>query len=381
MKKKIASIVICMLMFVTVSTVTGTVNNDNFTKIIEPKVMSKELLWSDDFEDYELYQFLDGTGDDGGWEGWDNTPAAGAFVTNNESKSPEQSVEIVDDSDLVHRYSGVSSGSATYTAWQYIPEDFEGETYFILLNTYDPPTHHWSTQIRFSSIDGLVSSETYGGIEESLPLITGEWVEIRVEIDFESDTQTIFYGGDELEEKSWSEGVSGPGGLINLAAVDLWGNLATEVYYDDMSLEGEASADPDLFCEGTLSWVNQTPGDTLTGSFTVENVGGAGTQLDWEVTNWPSWGEWSFDPASGTDLTPEDGQITVDVTCIAPDDKNEEFIGKIKVENLEDSEDTCDIDVSLTTPLVKPLIFIQVIEKIMQRFPVLAKILQFSQYF
>ena len=377
MKKKIVSIIVCMLMIVTVSSVTGAINNKSHNTVLEPQALSTEIIWSDDFEDYDLYQFLDGTEDDGGWEGWDEIPANGAYVTNNESKSPDQSVEIVDDADLVHRYTGISSGSATYTAWQYIPEDFEGETYFILLNTYDPPTHHWSTQIRFSSIDGMVTSETYGGIEESLPLITGEWIEIRVEIDFETDTQTIYYGGDELEQKSWSEGVSGPGGQVNLAAVDLWGNFATDVYYDDMSLDAEASMNPDLYCEGSLSWVNQTPGDTLTGSFIVENVGGAGTQLDWEVTDWPSWGDWTFEPASGTDLTPEDGQITIDVTVIAPDDKNEEFIGKVKVENLEDSEDTCSIDVSLTTPVSKPMFIIQLIEIIKERFPILSRILQF----
>ena len=207
--------------------------------------------------------------------------------------------------------------------------------------------------------------------DTNLPLVTDEWAEIRVEIDFEAYTQAVYYNDDELLTKSW-------GASKNLACIDLYADQfeSTSVYYDDFVLEGEVASDPDLSCEGSLSWTNVTPGDTLTGSFIVENIGGAGSELDWEVVDSPSWGDWTFDPASGADLTPEDGQITIDVTVIAPNDKNEEFIGKIKVENLENSEDFCYIDVSLSTPKSKPLFILSLFENLLQRFPVLEMILK-----
>ncbi len=140
------------------------------------------------------------------------------------------------------------------------------------------------------------------------------------------------------------------------------------------------SGDADLICEGSLSWVDVKPGDEVEGTFTVKNIGGASTNLDWEVIDDPSWGDWAFDPESGEDLTPEDGAVTVTVTCTAPEDKNQEFSGKIKVVNSENSEDFCYIDVSLTTPMSKQFSMLQVLQNILQHFPVLEKILIFVSF-
>ncbi len=107
---------------------------------------------------------------------------------------------------------------------------------------------------------------------------------------------------------------------------------------------------PDLDCDGTLSWTNVEPGGTVTDSFIVKNIGEPGSELDWEVKTWPSWGTWTFTPQSGNDL-PKNGQTTVQVTVVAPDEQNEEFTGEVKVVNKEDSNDYCIIPVSLTTPV------------------------------
>jgi hypothetical protein len=370
MKKQIVSIFVGMLLFVTVSSVTGTINNEN-TSTIEPTIAPTGIVWSDNFDNYTLGQFLDGGAEDGGWEGWDNTPSVGAKVTGNQSLSSPHSVDISLRVDLVHRYSGLSSGNCTYRAMQYIPSDYNGDSSFILLNTYDPPTHHWSTQLRFLSADGVVHSDFD---ENELPIIYDQWVEIRVEIDFTTDEQTIYYGGDELVTKSWSEGVSGPGGQVNLAAVDLYSgdSLSTNVYYDDMSIYHEASADPDLYCEGSLVWENVSKGSEQTGSFDIENVGGG--LLDWDIVKKPSWGEWTFVPNGGDDLAPGD-PLTVQVTVVAPDEKNQNFAGQIKIQNGDDPEDSCTIDVKLSTPMNKPYIFQHILEKLIQRFPALELIL------
>ncbi|UCD14136.1 MAG: hypothetical protein JSW60_01595 [Thermoplasmatales archaeon] len=380
MNKKIVSIFVCMLLFVTASSVTGAVNINKFYSISTPRHAQTSADWYEDFDNYTLYQFLDGDPEDGGWEGWGDDPTVGAYVTNNQSRSSPHSVDILwrdsVSTDLVHRYSGVSSGNWTFTAWQYVPSDMGGNSYFILLNTYEPPTYHWSTQLEVNATDGVIRD--FDNLDITLPLVTDDWAEIRVEIDFEADIQTIYYNGDELTQKSWTEGVR-PGGAKNLGAVDLYADMnpSTSVYYDDFSLEGEAAEEPDLLCEGNLVWTNVSRGATVTGNFTVKNVGGAGTELDWEVTKTPSWGEWTFDPESGENLKPEDGPITVDVTCVAPDKKNEGYMGKITIENLENSEDVCTIDVDLTTPMNEASFVFQFLQNIIQRFPLLERILSF----
>ena len=64
-------------------------------------------------------------------------------------------------------------------------------------------------------------------------------------IDLDTDVQTCYYGGNLLYSKSWTEGMSG-GGVLNIGAVDLFGNGADTVYYDTMSLapEGATAVEP-----------------------------------------------------------------------------------------------------------------------------------------
>ena len=185
--------------------------------------------WADDFDSYATGSGLHGQG---GWKGWDNDPAWDAYVTDVYSQSAPNSVEIAGPSDMVHEYSGYGTGTWIYTAWQYVPADFAGLSYFLLLNTYnDTGPYNWSCQVLFDSA-GYVISDPDGG---ELSLITDRWVEIRVEIDLDADLQTFYYDDQMLYQKSWIDGVSGDGAQ-NIGAVDLFANAAEPIYYDDLSL-------------------------------------------------------------------------------------------------------------------------------------------------
>ncbi len=107
--------------------------------------------------------------------------------------------------------------------------------------------------------------------------------------------------------------------------------------------------DPDLECNGNLIWTNVQPGSTITGSFTVENIGGSFSRLDWEITEWPEWGTWTFTPSEGFNLIPENGEFTVEVEVVAPDIEDEIFTGEVKIVNTNDAGDYNIIDVSLST--------------------------------
>jgi len=124
-------------------------------------------------------------------------------------------------------------------------------------------------------------------------------------------------------------------------------------YIPSQVLPGES----DLDCEGSLDWSSIDPGSTVTGSFKVKNIGTPGSELDWEVQWVPKWGDWLISPASGEDLTTEDGPVIVQVTCIAPDEKNEELKGSIRIRNSENNSDYDEIPVSLTLPKNKPFNF------------------------
>jgi hypothetical protein len=185
--------------------------------------------WSEDFDSYATGTSMHGVG---GWKGWDNNPAFTAYTTDLYARSGPNSVDITPTSDLVHEFSGYSSGVWIVTAWQYIPSSATGQQYFILLNTYaDGGPNNWSTELQF--FNGSVINDGDGA---TLPAILDQWVEIRVEIDLDNDVQAIYYGGTLLTQTSWTDGLSGDGAL-NIGAMDLFSNAASSVYYDDISIE------------------------------------------------------------------------------------------------------------------------------------------------
>lgn len=190
------------------------------------------LGWSDDFDSYPTGASMHSLG---GWKGWANDPAATALTTSAHALSAPNSVNILSTADLVHEYSGYSAGSWAFTAWQYIPSEFTGQSYFILLNQYDDAgtTWNWSVEVYFDNVANLVINNGASG--GTLPLIKDAWVELRVEIDLTNDTSAFYYGNQLLYQGTWTGEVSG-GGITNIAAVDLFANSATAIYYDDLSL-------------------------------------------------------------------------------------------------------------------------------------------------
>ena len=186
--------------------------------------------WGDNFDSYATGASLHGLG---GWKGWQNNPAGTAFTSNLRAFSTPNSVDIASGADLVHEYSGYTAGEWVYTAWQYIPTSFSGQSYFILLNQYDEAssTFNWSVQVYFDgTTNQVVNSGISGG---TLPLMKGMWMLLEVELDLTHDTCKFYYGGQLLYSGTWTGEVSGAG-IANLAAVDLFANDSTSVFYDDI---------------------------------------------------------------------------------------------------------------------------------------------------
>jgi len=111
---------------------------------------------------------------------------------------------------------------------------------------------------------------------------------------------------------------------------------------------------PLLSCNGDFDWSDVKPGEALSGSFTVENIGAEGSTLDWAVKSNPNWGsDWSFNPSEGSDLSP-DGEVTVQVSFTAPDSYGGDYSGEIEVENSDDISNTdtvsCTLDMVDNSP-------------------------------
>jgi hypothetical protein len=103
---------------------------------------------------------------------------------------------------------------------------------------------------------------------------------------------------------------------------------------------------PDLNCIGSLSWTDVKPGEILNGSFFVENIGGLDSFLDWEISEYPTWGEWQFYPKYGEDLSYGNHSL-VNLELTSPLQKNKIYNGLIKISNIENISDYCEINVYL----------------------------------
>lgn len=194
-----------------------------------------QVLWMEDFDAYTAGTGLFGQG---GWTAWDDDIMWDSLVSDAHSNSPANSVDIVRNSDTVYRFDQnlgtIDCGQWTLTAMQFVPMNLAGESYFILLNEYiNGGPNNWSTQVHFDSVTQTVIADFSG---ETLPLVTGQWVPIQVDIDLQADTQTFSYNGQVLYAGTWTEQVSG-GGQLQLQAMDLFANAASSVFYDDFQLE------------------------------------------------------------------------------------------------------------------------------------------------
>lgn len=137
-------------------------------------------------------------------------------------------------------------------------------------------------------------------------------------------------------------------------------------------LTGDIPPKPDLDCEGTLFWEGVKPLKMVTGEITIENIGEPLSKLSWEIKDWPEWGDWEFNPESGDDLAPEDGSISIEVKVVAPEEKETEFNGNLTIVNKYNSSDYHTFEVSLITPKIyRGFPFIQFLQKLLDRFPIL----------
>lgn len=260
--------------------------------VIAPLVLVMALLtalvavaggpFSEDFDSYAAGDQMHGVN---GWKGWGNDVNAGALVSDAQAHSGANSVDVNGVSDLVHEFSA-SSGQWVFTAWQYIPGNVTGQPYFIMLNTYDDAcaTCNWTLQLCFDPTSGNVFDDSAASCSgNSIPFVTDQWAEIRIEIDLDADSFDLFYNNTPLISGGvWSQHTSG-GGATTIGAVDLWSNGSSAVYYDDISLVpdapdlavrkspdsqtvvagGNANFTIDITNTGTVTWDNITATDAL----------------------------------------------------------------------------------------------------------------------
>ena len=207
-----------------------------------PAAADAQIFFAEDFDTYANGSTIAGQG---GWETWDNAPGANTTVTNAQSFTVPHSLAVSGPADIVHQFTGANAAaSATWFAriQTFVPSTATGDMFFILLNQYAPlgANNNWSVQVALcqagciSGTPGMVAN--LGGSDvlgtATAPLITNQWVELRVEINFTANTYSVFYNQQLLETLPWQQT-----GTAQIQAVDLFSQSNTVGFMDGFYLD------------------------------------------------------------------------------------------------------------------------------------------------
>jgi hypothetical protein len=170
-------------------------------------------------------------------------------VVNNQSYSSPNSLAVSGGADIVHSFSGITTGLWYAKVWTYVPSSQTGELFFIVLNKFDGGACagtdcNWSIQVAMcrtgcvttgvnpGSVTNLGGSDVPGG--GSTGLLTDQWVEVIAEINLDSNSYTVYYNGVPFDTQDYYLPGSGD---QRIHTFDLFSNTSTESYMDNVWLD------------------------------------------------------------------------------------------------------------------------------------------------
>jgi len=161
-----------------------------------------------------------------------------------------------------------------------------------------------------------------------------------------------------LEDSTW----------IDLTMINETGNFCIKALGETWNAPAA-----DLTSQKNIVLNDVKAGSTITTNISIQNIGEPQSSLQWEIVSLPDWGRWSIDSSSYQYLKPAMGPVSVDLNVRLPFYSiNRNYTGSIELVNIENSEDTCTIDITLTTSFSYRT---RLLDRMNQLFAVINKIL------
>ncbi len=236
---------------------------------------SAQVPFVDNFDSYVLGSTINGQN---GWHNWDGLVPPGVSIIEDNTTGFARSGKSVsinstapsyaNTSDLVHEFTGFTSGKHTLRVFTYAPTGIADTWSYLILSTYSiPGPYLWVVWVDLNPNTGLFSAWHGTTSPVQGPLILNQWVEVRAQIDLTANQVEVFYNGvSTAAPYSWTGGYAGTDlGTLNIACIDLYHSVATtnpsgRAYWDDFGLvNGFPPPAPVTYCTAKSNSLACTP--------------------------------------------------------------------------------------------------------------------------
>ena len=146
---------------------------------------SQTVLYESGFDGLTAGEYFVLTEGSGWWQTWSDTPgtAEDAFVSDEQSSSPSNSVELEGTSDLLFLCGNKTSGKYEIEVKYYVVSGCGGH---INLQHFEVPGTEWAVQIMFGAATG--SDNGYmevGGSVEPFTFLHDQWLQLKFIVDLD----------------------------------------------------------------------------------------------------------------------------------------------------------------------------------------------------
>ncbi len=184
-------------------------------------LFAQTVVFENDFDSYAVGDKIAETAG-APWTTWSGTVGGSedGTVSNTQAVSPDNSLYIVTNNDLVVDLEDITTGSYRIDFDMMVESGKVG--YFNLLQDFAGGDSEWGMQVFFN--DDLSGSVDAGGEGSAVFTYAADtWIAVRLFVNLDSDLATLLFDGEELVSWKWSGGSFGAGDLLKLDAVNLFG--------------------------------------------------------------------------------------------------------------------------------------------------------------
>jgi hypothetical protein len=193
------------------------------------------LSWADNFDTYTAGLRL-ACQNPIDWTTWTLIPCSTVedpLISNTQSYSAPNSFVIVQNNDLVYRIGDLTSGKYSIGFRIYLANDKIG--YFNTLSSFTGGVYEWAMECFFKA--GGQGSLNAGGIGvASFTYSYNTWNLVELIVDIDTDAAELKFNGTSIYTWPWTSGATGNGSLLQLSAIDFFGETNQyQMYVDDFT--------------------------------------------------------------------------------------------------------------------------------------------------